>query len=812
MERLKTQPLMNFKNILPHLLAISIFFLLVVTVYHPYFFDGKGMSQHDILQAYGANQQLKDYRAETGDEALWMNSMFSGMPAYLNGVQYSGDLLKYVYKIIRLGMPHPMGVTFLSFFGFYILLLAFRVRPWLAIGGAILFGLNGFNIISIGAGHNAKIAAVALMPLVLAGIKLTFSDRKWLGVGLTALALGLQIRANHPQMTYYLLLVTIIYGIYELVIAIRSNELIPFSINIAWLVVAASLAVGANSGKLYHILEYGKYSTRGSSEMKTDESDGGLGYEYAFRFSNGLTEPLVMFYPNIFGGSTSQKLSDDSNSAKALMRQGYSRLQAQQQVQAMPTYWGDQPLTAPYYAGSILLFLLVIGLLTLSKEQKIWLLAIAVLGIVFSWGKNFSAFNTLMFDYLPGYNKFRSVTFTIILPILAFNLIAFIGLENWLQKEKVERFKALKWSFIVAGGFSLLLIIAAGLISYRGAIDAQLPEWLVGALRDDRKMLLRKDAFQALIFTTIIAGILWGYNKEVLSVKTLVLLLTGIVIVDILPLSKRFVNKNNFSENPKESYFTPTPADLWIMQNSSDGERVLNLQNPWNEARTSYFHESIGGYHGAKLHRYQDLVDRYLANQSNEAITKLQAGNRDFSNLQVLNMLNTKFLVAGPQKEAVLTNPYAFGNAWLVNEITSAKTPDEVMDVLGKTNLKEKAVINISEFTNVKYGGSGAIGLTKKTPNRVKYKANISDETGLAVFSEVYYPKGWTATIDGKEVELLRVNYLLRALNIPEGEHEIVFEFKPPSYATTNSIMLICCVIIIVGFAMTAWMDRKTSA
>lgn len=795
---------MNLKSALPHLLAVAFFFLLTMVIYQPYFFEGKNLSQHDILQATGGSKQLIEHREKTGEEALWMHSMFSGMPAYLNGVRYSGDLLRYAYNTVRLGLSHPEGITFLSFLNFYILLLVFGVRPWLAIGGAILFGLNGFNIISISAGHNAKIAAVVFMPLVLAGIRLTFTHRKWVGIGLTAFALGLQIRANHPQITYYLLLITIVYGIYELVNAIKTKQLKSFLLNIAGLSIAALLAVGANAGKLYHIIEYGKYSTRGVAELTTENSNGGLDYEYVFRFSNGITEPLVMFYPNILGGSSGQKLEDDSNSAKALMKQGYSRLQAQEQVQRIPTYWGDQPLTAPYYAGSLLLFLLILSLMVLPKKQKVWLISIAVLGIMLSWGKNFPAFNNLLFDYLPAYNKFRSVTFTIILPILAFNMLAFVGLECWLQKEKTEQFNALKWSAIIAGGFSLLLIISAGMLSYRG--DAQIPDWLIGALRDDRKLLLRKDAFRVLIFTAIAASILWAYHKEMVSVKTLMLLVGLLLVIDILPLSKRFLNKDNFQDSPSDAYFRPTPADQWIMENAQEGERVLNLLNPWNEARTSYYHESIGGYHGAKMHRYQDLIDRYLAAQAQSVITTLRAGSRDFSNVQVLNMLNAKYLVAGSQEDAVLTNSFTFGNVWLVDGLVAARSPDEVMTALDETDLSKKAVINTSEFEGVHAGGLGIISLTGKTPNRVSYQANISNGDALAVFSEVYYEKGWVATIDGEEAEILRANYILRALKIPVGKHEIIFTFAPKSYAKTTIVMLICSALSILLFVGTLFL------
>lgn len=805
---------MNFKTILPHFLAVVIFFLITVIVYHPHFIDGQTISQHDVLQALGANQQLSDFRSETGEEGLWLHTMFSGMPAFLNGVQYSGDLLGYAYKVIRLGMSHPSGITFLSFVSFYVLLLVFGVRQWLAIGGAILFGLNGFNIISITAGHNAKIAAVALMPLVLAGIKLAFTDRRWLGVGLTALALGLQIRANHPQMTYYLLLIVIIYGLYELINAYRSGHLKSFGISMAGLVLAAILAVGANAGKLYHIYDYGKYSIRGASELESTGGEKGLDYEYAFRFSNGIAEPLVMFYPYILGGSSQQELSEKSNTAKALMNEaGYSRLQARETVKAMPTYWGNQPLTAPYYAGSVLLFFVVLGVVSLPRSQKIWLLAVAILGIMLSWGKNFPAFNNFLFDSLPGYNKFRSVTFTIILPILAFNLLAFLGLNSWLKKDTKQRWKELKWSVIVAGGFSVFLLLISGMLSYRGAVDAQLPEWLIGALRDDRKALFRQDIFRAVAFTIMAALVLWGLNLEKLKPQMALLILAGLVSIDGLLLSKRFLTKDNFSDDAKADFFQPTAADNFILAQSKPGERVLNLRNPWNEARTSFYHESIGGYHGAKLRRYQDVVDAYLFDQSNAVISGLQNGNADFSDLQVLNMLNAKFLSYGPERNNVIINQSAFGNAWIVDKITEVKSPQEAIDALEQTNLRNTAVINTNEFPTPQLGGNGEVSLLSKTPNKVVYSASISNASALIVFSEVYYPKGWSATIDGQSAEILRANYILRALEVPAGEHEIVFEFKPASYASTNTMMMICSILIMLGFVGTvAFEIRKPHA
>ncbi|MEO1256009.1 MAG: hypothetical protein AAFY41_14155 [Bacteroidota bacterium] len=349
------------KNIITHGLIILGFFLVNFAIHYPSFLSNKNINQHDILQGQGGNSQLQSYRTETGEEALWNPYMFGGMPAYLTGVQYPGDLIVHVYKIIRLGMNHPDGILFVAFVSFYVLLLSFKVRPLIAAAGAIAFGLNGFNVIGIMAGHNAKIAAVAFMPLVLAGVHLAFSGKRWLGFGLTALSLGLQIRTNHPQITYYLAIIIAAYGINVLIQTIRSKDYKSFGVNAALMILAATIAVGANYGRLATTLEYSKYSIRGKSELKADQaSSSGLDKEYAFRYSNGILEPLFLFVPNILGGSSQQELSTKSAVAEAFKKAGYNRSQIAQQVQAVPTYWGEQPLTAPYYAGTltVLLFLL----------------------------------------------------------------------------------------------------------------------------------------------------------------------------------------------------------------------------------------------------------------------------------------------------------------------------------------------------------------------------------------------------------------------------------------------------------------------
>lgn len=803
---------MNLKKGIPHLIAVAFFFLLTVVIYHPSFFNNQSISQHDIQQAVGASHQLEQHKENTGEEALWLHSMFSGMPAYLSGVNYSGDLLKYIHGAIMLGLKHPVGLTFVSLLAFYIMLLSFGIRPWMAIAGAVLFSLNGFNIISIVAGHNSKIAAVVYMPLVIAGIRTTYAGRRLLGLSLTAFALALQIRSNHPQITYYLLLIVLAYGLFELFNAISQKQIKGFVISSAGLLLAAFLALGANSGRLYNIYDYGKYSTRGKSEINNQENKDGLDLDYAFRFSNGITEPLFLFFPNVYGGASQQPLSDNSNVAEALKKNaGYSRMQINQAIQAMPTYWGDQPLTAPYYAGSILVFLIILAIVVLPKNQWIWLIAISLFGIALSWGKNFSSFNYFLFDYLPGYSKFRSVTFTIIIPIFCLNLLAFIGLEKWFSLDESARWPALKKSLMYLGGLLVVIFIVSLSINYRGQVDEQLPVWFSEALRDDRQSLFRMDILRCLIFCGLFSATLWAIVKKKINLNTGYLILIAVTLLDVLLLTRRFLNKDTFQDSPDESFFKATEADLALLDLEKPGERVLNLQNPWNEARTSYYHESIGGYHGAKLGRYQDMVDVHLNQEANTVIDKLRSGSTDFSESPALNMLNTKFFCFGPGKNNVIENPNAYGQAWVVSDLVHTSTPRESIDMISQVDLKTAAIVNNSEFTSSLKGGSGSIQLLEKTPNKLVYEAQMQ-RAGIGVFSEIYYPNGWTATIDGNTSNILRANYILRALEIPEGKHTIIFEFKPSSYYSLNTVMMISNILVVLILVIAIVIETKKTS
>lgn len=798
------------KGLLTHGLVVLGFFILTVISYHPYFLSGKILSQHDILQGKGGNHQMIEFREATGEEALWMSNMFSGMPAYLNGVQFSGDLIKYAYKALILGMWHPAGIMFGGSICFYILLLAFKVRPWIAFIGAVSFSLNGFNIISLTAGHNAKIAAVALMPLILAGIHLAFDGKRWLGFALTAIGLAMQLRTGHFQITYYLLLIVVIYGTARLIESVRKKEFKPFALTVSGLVLAALLGLGTNAGKLWTVYEYSKVSIRGKSELKaTNNQSSGLDKDYAFEFSNGILEPLFLFIPNVFGGASAQELSKSSATAEALRKAGYGSAQVKETIKSMPTYWGSQRLSAPYYAGTLVVLLFVVGLFILKREQKTWLIIVALLGIVLSWGSNFSSVNELIFDYLPMYNKFRSVTFTIIMVILALNLIAFQTLEKLFQTDwnKAQITQLLK-AIAIPAGLALLLVLVAGMFGYKGPIDEQLPGWLVTSLREDRASLLRKDAFRALFFIIAFSGVLWMFIKKKWSSKLTIGLILVILFVDVFLLSKRFLKSESFVKSPVASYFKPTGADKYLNNVAKDGERVLNLQNPFNEARTSYYHESVGGYHGAKIRRYQDLIERAIGQEMNQLIGKLQNGQRDFTGIPAINMLNTKYLLAGNTRESVLENPNALGNAWVVNSIKAASNPDEELTMTANLNPSQQAIIDQSKFDipNLNPDAKGSVTIKERSPNQIIYEAKVTGDA-LAVFSEIYFQKGWKAFVNGSETEILRANYVLRALPLSSGNHEIKFTFAPQSYFLGNTIMLISSILVLLLFAGALLME-----
>lgn len=792
------------QHILPHLIAVITFLIVTIIFFKPFFFDNKSLDQHDINQWKGGAQELIEYREATGEEGLWTNSMFGGMPGYFVDVQWSDGIITTIKTVLVAGLAHPVRNIFLAFISFYILLLAFKVRPYLAIGGALAFGLSSFLIIGLGAGHNARIGAIALMPLVLAGIHITFKRHTVLGFGVTAAALALELRENHLQITYYLLLMVLVYGLIMLIEAFKQGELKPFLSKLGILIIAALLAVGTFAGKFWSTYEYSKYSMRGPSELSTlgDESDNtdGLKKDYAFQYSNGILEPLTLLIPDYFGGASSNYLVQDEESEvlKALQRAGDQQT-ANQLARYTSAYWGNQPLTAPYYAGAIICFLFILGLFLADKKIAIWLGVITALAIVLSWGDSFKAFNYFMFDYFPGYNKFRSVTFALTMAFVAMPLLGFIGLEKLLSAGLTkETQKKLLIALGSAAGFCLLVVMFAGMASFTKEGESQLPQWFLNALTADRESLMRSDAFRSFLFIIIAAIAIYLRLKDTISYPVTAAILSLAILIDLASVDRRYFGDDNYRRTTDRSFFNPTEADQEIKKDKSK-YRVYNLQGAWSEARTSYHHHSIGGYHGAKMRRYQDLYDYCLGNETQEMIQSLQSGNRDLSDYGVINMLNTKYLVYGTQRNAIIRNIHANGNAWLVSSVNKVSSPDDELTTTCDLNTANTAVIDASKFEldQTSFNTGGSIELSSYQPNKLEYKASLEGES-LAVFSEIYYPVGWEATINGKPADILRVNYVLRALQLPAGEHQIVFEFKPDSYYLGDKITFASSILLLL--------------
>jgi hypothetical protein len=806
----------NFvKNILPHIIAVLVFLITTVAFFNPFFFDNKTLEQGDINQWKASAQEVIEFREQTGEEALWTNSMFGGMPAYLISVNWNDGIVSGFKSVLSLFLPHPVKNIFLALVSFYILLLSFKVRPYLAIGGALAFGLSTYMIIGLGAGHNSRIGAVAFMPMILAGVHLAFTNKKWLGTGVTALAMALHFRENHLQITYYLLLVILIYGLIQLIEAIKAKTLVDFGKTMALLIIAVLIGLGTFIGEFWTTYEYGKHSIRGKSELTQQQSAGeksGLDKDYAFQYSNDTWGPMTLLIPNFLGGTYGHYFvqDEDSETLSALQNAGDQQV-ANQLARYSASFWGDKP-PAPYYVGAIVCFFFVIGILFAPKKYVIWLCVVTGLGILLSLGNSFKSLNYFMFDYFPGYNKFRSVTFTMVMAFVAMPLLGFIGLEKLLSSEwNKEVHKKFLISLAASGGLCLLVVMLAGMASFTKTGESQLPLWFLKALQSDREALMRGDAFRSLIFILLAGGLIWAYMKQKVSGAILSIGISVLILIDVTMVDNRHFGKDNYKRSADRSFFLPTEADKEISKDEST-YRVYNLQgDAMSEARTSYHHSSLGGYHGAKMRRYQDFYTNCIEGQRSTMISGIQNGNLDFSSYDAINMLNAKYLTFGPGKNDFIKNEYALGNAWLVNTIKLVDDADTELQQTCSSDLAATAVIDQSKFKLKSTASldSGSIVLTNYQPNKLTYEANVYTNS-LAVFSEIYYPEGWVATIDGTEAEILRANFILRALEVPKGKHTIVFEFKPKVYATGNTITLISCVLLLIVVIGTVGYSLKS--
>jgi len=810
---------MNFrKYILPHIISIAVFVVVTVIFYSPLVFEGKIINQHDILRGVGASQEIIEFRKATGREALWTNSMFGGMPAYLVNMQWSGDLMLQVHRILTIWLPGPAGATLVACISFYVLLLAFKVRPWLAMTGGLAYGLGTFNIISIEAGHMWKVLAISYMPLVLAGVHLTVRRKYLLGLATTALALALELRSNHLQITYYLLLLLLIYGTVQLIFAVRQGQAGPFLKSVGYLVIAAVLAICCNLGKIWAVYEYGQYSTRGPSDLTHSETnESGLDRDYIFRWSNGIFEPVTLLIPEFFGGPSVSALSADSRLGEALRDHGMAPVQVRQQVQQVYTYWGKQPSTAgPSYAGAVIVFLFVLSYFLLDKKDLIWISIAITISIVLSWGSNFESFNNLMFEYFPGYNKFRSVSMTLVIALLCIPLAAIMALEKLLQEmEKSGTLKNVLKALAITGGFLLMAIIYSAIGDFNAPVDerlsGQVPMWYLEALRTDRASLLRSDSFRSLVLIGLALAAIYYRARKKISTGLLISIVTALVIFDLWDVNTRYLQSNDFIRENQQHEVIASAADQAILNDTEPGYRVLSfMENPWAEGKTFHFHNSVGGYHGAKMRRYQELIEGCLDEQFRGILQGLQNGQRDWSQFGVVNMLNTRYFLIGSEQNSVIRNQQALGNAWLVSTVSTVNNADEELAQVCQIDTRSTAVIDASRFSleSSSYSGTGEITIEEYQPNYLRYRFNNSGNA-LAVFSEIYYPEGWTATIDGAPANILRVNFVLRGLEVPSGQHTIEFRFEPSAYYTGNKIMTASSILLLALFVGIVGLELK---
>jgi len=787
-----------FTKMKPHLVAVVLFILVAMAFFYPQF-QGKSIKAHDRGTFLGMSKEIRDYKDNTGKDTYWTNSMFGGMPSYLITANYKGNLIKPVTLAAQF-LSRPAAFMFLSFLSFYILLLCYGVNPWIGMVGALAYGFSSYFLIILQAGHNSKALALAYIPAVIAGIHLVFNGKRLLGAGLFGLFLSLELLANHIQITYYFGIVILIYGCFELYKAFKEKWLKSFFVNVSILVGVAFVALLTNIPQIYYTYDYGKDSIRGKTELTSEKENrtSGLDRDYIVDWSYGKAETFNLLIPNLMGGA-SGGFDADSKTFKELKKQG--GMKAARMVKDMPlAYWGPQPITSgPVYIGALVIFLFVFGFFFVKGTMRWWIVTATVLSIMLAWGQNFMWFTDLFLDYFPMYNKFRAVTMILVIAELTIPLFAFVALDKFLKSniDKKQLYKALKYSVGIVGGLCLFFVLfGTSLFSFEAPIDAQLKQygWPVDIIQQDRIHMMRMDAIRSLIFVLLGAVAIWLYYSKKIKKVFFVFLIGLFILADLAMVDRRYLNDSHFESNRKaENPYPMTAADKQILADNDPDFRVYNMTvSPFNDASTSFYHKSIGGYHGAKMRRYQEVVEHHIAK----------------NNMQVLNMLNTKyFIVAENQGGAqVMLNDQALGNAWFVNKVKWVENADQDIDALADFDASQIAVIDNRFRSKVgEFDGSvdslANITLIDYAPDRLVYKSS-SKSNKLAVFSEVFYDKGWNAYINGKYVDHFRVNYILRGLVIPAGDNEIVFEFKPKNLSAFQTISLLSSLIIILLFVV----------
>ena len=787
-----------FNKFYPHLLAFFGFVTISLFYFYPVL-QGKMLSQSDIVQYTGMAKEQNDFRAAENTEPFWTNSAFGGMPTYQMGANYPNDYIGALDDFLRF-LPRPADYLFLYFLGFYGLLLVLKVDPLKAFFGALAFGFSTYMIIILGVGHNAKAHAIAYMPLVLAGVLLVFRKKYVFGGILTMIAAALEINANHFQMTYYLLILLLIVAVFYSYQFIKNKEYKPLLIAFGVFLVAGIFAIGSNATNLLATAEYADFSMRGKSELtfnpdgSKNETTSAMEYDYITEYSYGIAESFNLIAPRIFGGGNSEKLGKDSHVYEFISKKGASPDEALDFTHNYgATYWGDQPIVAaPAYIGAIVFMLFVLAMFIDKRKIKYAFLIGAIFTLILSWGKNFAFLTNIFIDMVPMYDKFRAVSSIQVIVELCMPILAIMGLQSFFKATKEEQIDGLKKTALVSAGVIVLLFISKFLFDFAGPIDGRLQQMFaqigdptfsnefIDALRNDRKNMYSADLLRSGFLIVVALGILWFYTKEKLAQLTTVILVGVFMVGDLILVDRNYVDASGFvSAREVKEPFQPTDSDLKILEDTSHF-RVYEV-NGRLQARTSYFHKSLSGYSAVRPRRMDQLFNYQIDN----------------GNMEVLNMLNTKYVIQVDDKnqEFPALNDKANGNAWFVKTVKFVNSADEEMKALDKFDSKNEVIINNKEFTvsgetSYQKDSLAQIKLIEYKPNHIKYTTENSSK-GLAVFSEIYYPKGWIATIDGKEVPIFRTDYTLRGLEIPAGTHTVEFKFEPKVVQTGSTIVLI---------------------
>lgn len=822
-----------YKELVWHVFAVLLFALLPVLYFSPVVMDDKSLPQGDVLKFEGMAKELLDYNTpDNKDVIAWQGNMFSGMPSYHTTVIGApANNLSFIGKMLSVLDYNCIRMVFIGLVSFYILMYVLGVRRWLAVAGSIAFAFASYNIIIIAAGHMTKAYVIAYMPLVVSGMLLLFKGKRLWGTTLFTLGTAMSISENHLQITYYLMLLSLSLFIGYAYRSIKAKKYKDFIITSLIMLGCVILAVLPNAANMYANIEMSNASTRGATELTTTTADGekissGLDKDYAFQWSYQKRELLTLLIPNAFGGGSVGTLGQDSELYKAAKAQG---AQLGKEIQTY-TYWGDKFTSGPVYFGALVCFLFVFGMFVIRSPYKWWLFAGSVFLTFLALGRYMDWFNDIMFHYLPLYNKFRTVEMALVIPGLVFPMIGFWGLKELLAGNVVqETFKrGMIGALAITGGLCLIVwLIPDMLLDFSSPLDSryQFPDWYYNALIADRASLASADALRSLIIILLGAGLVFLYWKA-RNKKTMALVLSAgtavLILGDLWTVDKRFLNDDDFvKEKPHETY-KPSVADNEILKDKDPSYRVLNLNDPFQETSTSYFHKSIGGYHAAKLRRYQELIDHRLVGELGGIISALQQAQsiedvaESLASSPSLNMLNTRYIIYNPGQPPI-QNPFAYGNVWFVSEVKVVENTDAEIKALDEIRPLRTAVVD-ARFASELEGftpaadSTASITLTSYRPNRLTYSSETSSDQ-LAVFSEIYYQPGWRVTIDGQPASHFRADWILRAMIVPAGKHEIVFEFYPETYVLAanvsaySSFLILLLLIAAIGYS--AWKSYR---